>query len=148
MANETILVTGANGNLGTATIGFLLKKNPDARVRALVRSEGKGRDLRTKGIEIVVGDYTDYDSVVHATEAVQTVMLISSNTPGNRYSQHANVIRAARQNGVEHIVYTSVLKASPNSKFIAGKLSLARNTFSLIGNLISAGARAKLPTAV
>lgn len=38
-----ILVTGANGHLGRATIDFLLKRNPYAKIKALVRSEEKGK---------------------------------------------------------------------------------------------------------
>lgn len=44
------LITGANGHLGSATIDFLLEKNPDADLAGLVRSEEKGAGLRKKGV--------------------------------------------------------------------------------------------------
>jgi NAD(P)H dehydrogenase (quinone) len=112
-----ILITGANGHLGGATIDFLLKKNPDIKIKALVRSEEKGKELKSKGVEIAIGDYTDYDSLVKAMKDVDSLLLVSSSTLGNRHTQHANVINTAKQAGVKHIVYTSVLKANPNSKF-------------------------------
>ncbi len=91
-----ILITGANGHLGGATIDFLLKKNPNAKIKALVRSEEKGKDLKAKGVEIAIGDYLNYDSLVSAMKDVETMLLISSSTMGDRHAQHANAIKAAK----------------------------------------------------
>lgn len=156
-----ILITGANGHLGGATIDFLLKKNPNAKIKALVRSEEKAKDLKAKGVEIVIGDYLNYDSLVNAMKGVETLLLVSSSTMGDRYAQHANAIKAAKENGVKHIVYTSVLRANPNSKFSAGidhfkteediknsrmNYTIMRNTYyadflpQIIGNAVETGA--------
>jgi len=155
-----ILITGANGHLGSTTIEFLLKKNPDTKIRALVRSEEKGANLKASGVEIAVGDYLNYDSLVQATKGVKTLLLISSSSPKNRYQQHINVIKAANENKIEHIVYTSVLKANPGSKFTAGidhykteeyiknsgiDYTIMRNTYyadflpDIIGNAVESG---------
>jgi NAD(P)H dehydrogenase (quinone) len=156
-----ILITDANGHLGSATIDFLKKKNSNAKLKALVRSEEKGKDLKAKGVEIAIGDYTNYDSLVNAMKGVETLLLVSSSTMGDRYAQHANAIKAAKVNGVKHIVYTSVLKANPNSKFSAGidhykteeeiknsrmNYTIMRNTYyadflpNIIGNAVESGA--------
>lgn len=156
-----ILITGANGHLGGATIDFLLKKNPNAKIKALVRSEEKGKDLKAKGVEIAIGDYLNYDSLVSAMKGVETILLVSSSTMGDRHAQHKNAIKAAKENGVKHIVYTSVLKANPNSKFSAGidhyktegdiknsgiSYTIMRNTYyadflpNIIGNAVESGA--------
>lgn len=115
-----ILVTGASGNLGSATINFLLKKVSPQNIRALVRSEEKGAALKAKGVEIAIGDYFNPDSLVAAMKGVDTMMLVSASTIKDRHQQHANAINAAKQAGVKHIVYSSFLKASPNTKFTAG----------------------------
>ena len=114
-----VLVTGANGHLGKATIDFLLKKNlaPD-KIIALVRDSRKAGDLIDKGVIIRIGDYFDYSSLVTAFEGVDVLMLISSASMQNRTQQHINVIEAAKQKGVKHIVYTSMLKVTDKSKFI------------------------------
>ena len=113
-----ILITGANGHLGTLTIDYLLKKNvPANTIAALVRDVKKGSDLLDKGISLRTGDYTDEAALLKALEGIDTLLLISSGTLENRTQQHINVINAAKQNGVKHIVYTSMLKASPDSKF-------------------------------
>lgn len=115
-----ILVTGANGHLGSSTIDFLLKKNPETAIRALVRSEEKGAALKAKGVNIAIGDYIDYDSLVTAMQGINTLLLVSASSVTGRYEQHKNVLKAAKASGIKHIVYTSVLKSSPESKFTAG----------------------------
>jgi uncharacterized protein YbjT (DUF2867 family) len=52
--NTKILVTGASGNLGRATIGHLLKLTSAERVKALVR------DPATVGIHSVDSNLTNY----------------------------------------------------------------------------------------
>ena len=106
-----LLITGANGNLGSLTIDFLLKKDPSADIAGLVRSEEKGSDLQAKGVEIRIGDYTDYDSVQAAMRGIDTLLLISSDSLEDRVKQHENAINAAKQAGVQQIFYTSIVQA-------------------------------------
>lgn len=102
-----ILVTGATGHLGRATINFLLKKVPANQISALVRSEDKGAEFKEKGITVQIGDYTDYNSMVKAFAGTDKLFLISSNDlEGDRAAQHINAIKAAKEAGVQHIVYT------------------------------------------
>ncbi len=102
-----ILVTGATGHLGRATINFLLKKVPANQISALVRSEDKGTEFKEKGITVQIGDYTDYDSMVKAFAGTDKLFLISSSDmEGDRAAQHINAIKAAKEAGVQHIVYT------------------------------------------
>ncbi|SMO58079.1 SDR family oxidoreductase [Gracilimonas mengyeensis] len=106
-----ILVTGANGELGSQTINYLLEKDPDANIAGLVRSEQKGTELKAKGIELRIGDYTDYASIENAMQGVDTLLLISSSTLDGRVKQHENVVEAAKDANVNHIFYTSIIKA-------------------------------------
>ncbi|HET8865491.1 MAG TPA: SDR family oxidoreductase [Gracilimonas sp.] len=106
-----ILITGANGNLGTKTINFLLDKKPDAEIAGLVRSEEKGAELKKKGVEIRIGDYTDYPSIEDTLQGIDTLLLISSSTLEGRAQQHSNVIKTAKEAGVSQIFYTSIVKA-------------------------------------
>jgi len=103
-----ILVTGATGNLGKATITSLLERGTDAKdIAALVRDESKGTAFKSNGIEERLGDYEDYESLKSAFQGVDKLLLISSSSAiAHRFDQHKNVIDAAREAGVGHIIYT------------------------------------------
>ncbi|MFA9213192.1 MAG: SDR family oxidoreductase [Candidatus Methylacidiphilales bacterium] len=118
-----ILVTGASGQFGTATIHFLLNKIPANDIIALVKDEQKATDLRTKGIEIKVGNYDDYASLINAMKGVDKVLLISGNEMTKRQKQHNNVINAAKECGVKHLVYTSFLRKNETKTSPLGAFS-------------------------
>lgn len=103
-----ILVTGATGNYGKATIDFLLKKGISANsISALVRNEAKAEDLKAKGINLRIGDYDNYTSLVEAFKGVDKLLLVSSSDVVKRGQQHENAVKAAIEAGVKHILYTS-----------------------------------------
>ena len=112
-----ILITGSTGNLGSATIEYLLNKIPATNIVALARNYEKANDLKEKGVEVRIGNYDDYQSMVKACRWVDKILLISSNEIGNRAKQHINVINAAKEADVKHIIYTSFIrqKDDPNS---------------------------------
>ena len=115
-----ILISGATGHFGDAAIDFLLKKSSALKIAALVRDKKKGESLIRKGVELRIGDYFDYSSLVEAFKGVDKLGFVSSSNLANRIQQHTNVINAAKQTGVKHIYYTSIVKASPNTKFFPG----------------------------
>jgi len=104
-----ILVTGATGHLGKAVVNFLLQKGISAdKIIALVRDEAKAAGLKEKGITLRKGDYHDYASLVPAFKGVEKLLLVSSGDINDRSRQHINVVNAAKETGVKHILYTSV----------------------------------------
>lgn len=103
-----ILITGATGHFGNATINFLLEKGIEAsQISALVRSEESAGDFQKRGLETVIGDYDNYDSLLKAFKGVEKLLFVSGSDVINRLSQHQNVINAAKEAGVKHIIYTS-----------------------------------------
>ncbi|WP_035141324.1 SDR family oxidoreductase [Flavobacterium daejeonense] len=103
-----ILITGATGNFGKLTIDFLLKKGiPATAISALVRDESKASDLQEKGISLKKGDYNNYDSLVTAFQGIDKLLLVSGTDLANRSVQQLNAVKAAKEAGVKHIVYTS-----------------------------------------
>lgn len=103
-----IQVTGATGNFGKAVIDFLLQKGiPANQISALIRDEAKAKPLADKGIILRVGDYNDYTSLVKAFCGIDKLLLVSSSDMKDRSSQHINAVRAAKEAGVKHIIYTS-----------------------------------------
>jgi NAD(P)H dehydrogenase (quinone) len=103
-----ILVTGATGQFGNAAINFLLQKGVKAeQIVALVRSEAGVAAMNEKGIRSAIGDYNDYTSLANAFNGVEKLLFVSGSDIGQRLTQHHNVISAASEAGVKHVVYTS-----------------------------------------
>ena len=125
-----ILVTGATGNLGKATINSLLNKGISAdNIAALVRDESKSADFKSKGIQVRIGDYQDFDSLKNAFEDVDKLLLISSSSEiAQRFEQHKNVINAARESGVNHIIYTSFDMKDLRQSIMAGDVQYHADT--------------------
>lgn len=103
-----ILVTGATGNLGKATVEFLAKKIPADKIAVLVRDENKASDLKALGVTVRTGDYNDKDSLVKAFQGIDKLLLISSNDFNDRLGQQKRAVDAAKEAGVKHILYTGV----------------------------------------
>lgn len=105
-----ILVTGATGQFGKSAIDFLLKKGiSSTNIVALVRDEEKATELKDKGVVLKTGDYDNYTSLVNAFKGVKKLLFISGSDIMKRSKQHQNVLSAAKEAGVKHIVYTSFL---------------------------------------
>ena len=103
-----ILITGATGQFGRATIDFLLKNNiPANNIAAMVRDSSKAEDLKNKGIDIRVGDYDNYTGMVSVFKGIDKLLLISSNDMVKRGKHQANAVNAAKEAGVKHITFTS-----------------------------------------
>jgi NAD(P)H dehydrogenase (quinone) len=103
-----ILVTGATGHFGNATINFLLEKGVNAsQISALVRNEQSADELKSKGVNTLIGDYDNYNSLLTAFKGVEQLLFVSSSDIMKRNAQHHNVVNAAKEAGVKHLIYTS-----------------------------------------
>ncbi|ADB39735.1 SDR family oxidoreductase [Spirosoma linguale] len=109
-----ILVTGATGQFGSKAIEHLIRKQVSPiHIIAMVRDVAKAKSLLDRGIQVRVGDYTDVDSLIHAFQGVDKLLLVSSSDRGpieNRTTQHINAIKAAQAARVKHITYTSFIR--------------------------------------
>ena len=107
-----ILVTGATGQLGKAAVNELLQKVAASDISVLVRDIAKAEDLKAQGVNVIKGDYNDYASLVAAFKGVDKLYFVSSSDVPNRLPQHQNVVKAAVEAGVGHIIYTSAQRKS------------------------------------
>jgi uncharacterized protein YbjT (DUF2867 family) len=113
-----ILVTGATGQQGGSLARLLLQKKH--KVYALTRNtqSAAAQDLRNKRANIVKGDLDDSDSLEHAVKDVESVFLMGTpfedGTEGEirRGKLMADI---AKENKVEHLVYSSVANADKNT---------------------------------
>ena len=111
--NSKILVTGATGTIGSFVIELLRDK--DADFVALVRSKEKAGSLNEKGIQTVIGDFSDIVSLDKALDGIDKVFLLSVTSPKTPRLQ-GNVVDIARHKGIKHIVKVSAMGASLDSK--------------------------------
>lgn len=114
------IVTGATGQLGHAIIKSLVNLVPIDQVGATCRDPSKAANLAALGVQVSRGDFADPDSLSSAFEGARQLLIVSSNARaqgGNPLEQHQTAINAAKAAGVERIVYTSQMAASPDSAF-------------------------------
>lgn len=113
-----IAITGASGKLGGSTINYLLDRNVvPGNIVAMVRDPAK---FRLRGLTVRRADYADPGSLEQALKGVDKLLFISTTVLGEeRIRHHRNVVNAARAAGVRHIVYTSIVKPSPEAIFAA-----------------------------
>jgi NAD(P)H dehydrogenase (quinone) len=110
------IVTGASGQLGRQVIDNLLAAGA-APIIAITRSPEKLSDFTDKGVEVRVGDFNDPASLGAAFSGGKRLLIISIDdlTPGARLKAHTNAVAAAKDVGIEHIVYTSLAKPTADN---------------------------------
>lgn len=115
--STTIAVTGATGGLGRLTIDALRERVSPDRIIAIARDPEKARTL-PDDISVRIADNENPAELRSAMDGLDTLLLISGNEFGKRMRQHRNVIEAAREHEVAHLVYTSAPHASTSDDFI------------------------------
>jgi len=109
-----ILVTGASGHIGGRVTELLAMKGTPFRAM----SRTPDRVGKPKNIDIVYGDFEDPQSLRRAFDGIETALIISGNSlPGKRCFEHKIAFQAAKDVGVEHIVYLSLMASNPDSAF-------------------------------
>jgi nucleoside-diphosphate-sugar epimerase len=108
------LVTGGTGFLGGHLIDALLRE--DFCVRTLIREHSHYNDLSKKGVQICVGDLTDYNSLREAVKGAQVVFhcgaLVTDWARRNEYERinvegTRNLLDAATLAKVEKFIHVS-----------------------------------------
>lgn len=113
----TITVTGANGHLGRLVVQQLLQKGvKPTDLRVSVRDVSRAADLRAQGIDVRHGDFDDFASIRDAFSGSDSVLIISTDKVGSRVEQHLRAVQAAKEAGVKHLAYTSLVKAIINQQ--------------------------------
>ncbi|AZO12288.1 MULTISPECIES: SDR family oxidoreductase [unclassified Mesorhizobium] len=118
---ETLLVTGASGQLGRGVIRHLLEaqKVTPSRIITTTRDPENLVDLAALGVTVRAADFNDAASLEKAFAGADRVLIISTGElelkSGRRLKQHEAAVAAAKQAGVAHLLYTSMPNPEPGS---------------------------------
>lgn len=103
-----ILVTGANGNVGSAVIRALRTSGVEVRRATGPKRHGPG------GGDSVVFDFTDPSTWAAAFAGVETMFLVRPPAIGNVRRDLLPAVAAARAAGMRHVVFLSLQGAEKN----------------------------------
>jgi len=73
------IVLGATGQIGSMLVDNLLKKGQP--VRAVIRNNLKAQELKNKGVEVIIVDYSDLKSLKNAFYGGNSVFLLTPENP-------------------------------------------------------------------
>ena len=110
---DTVLVTGASGQLGRLVLDTLLASGKVApeNLIATTRDTAKLSDYAARGVSVRAADFDDPASLDAAFAGAGKVLIISTDAldaPGKRLAQHKAAVAAASKAGARHILYTSM----------------------------------------
>ena len=90
---------------------------------AVTRNADKLAEFRDKGVDVRQGDFNAPETLGPAIAGGKRILIISTDDlePGKRLAAHSNAITAAREAGIDHIVYTSLASPVPESPITFSK---------------------------
>jgi NAD(P)H dehydrogenase (quinone) len=108
--STTYAVTGASGQLGRLAATGLLDRVDPRQVVLITRRPDELADLAARGADVRAGDFSRPETLATAFAGVDRLLLISTDTVGSRLDAQVAAVTAAREAGVQHVVYTSVTR--------------------------------------
>jgi len=123
--SKIITVFGATGNQGGSVINSLLNDaqlSKEFKIRGVTRDTSKpaAQDLKSKGVELVAADLNSKESLQAALKDSHTVFLVTnfweSANPTTETTQGKNVADVAKEAGVQHLIFSSLLHVTELTK--------------------------------
>lgn len=114
-----ILVTGATGRQGGATVRALLNKGYIVRAFTRDTTAPNALALKDLGAEVVRGNFFDSTTIAKAMKNVDGIFTMTTSFEGGveaEVQQGMNMIEIAKQANIKHFVMTSVASANLNTR--------------------------------
>lgn len=115
---NTVLITGATGNIGSLVIQQLAKK--EITLRAYVRNTEKASHLKELGVTLVEGDFSDQQALNRAADGVDAILAITPANP-NAVEQGEAILKAALNAGKPYYLRLSAIGAAPDAPTANGR---------------------------
>lgn len=115
---KTVLVAGATGAQGGATVNALLERGH--KVIAMTRNPNSdaAKALIARGVDVRQGEFTDAASIIRAAKGADSAFVVSTpfeSSPAAEIEQGRNLLNALHDAGVGHIVLSSVGSADQDT---------------------------------
>ena len=108
---ESILVTGATGNIGSEVVKELLSDAPDVSIKAAVHSSQNVKKVKSDArVKVIQIDYNEPETLREALNGVDKLFLLTPDVP-NAADLASNVVTQAKKAGIKQIVKQSVMGA-------------------------------------
>jgi len=108
---ESILVTGASGNIGSEIVKQLLAVAPAVIIKAAVHSRQNVKKVKDGDrVKVIPIDYNESDTLRQALKDVDKLFLLTPDVP-NAVHLASNAVTEAKKAGIRHIVKQSVMGA-------------------------------------
>ena len=116
-----VLIVGCNGHVGQEIVKKAVIRGMD--IRCFDLNPLNIPQMDTSSLDCVTGDITDPNAVQRVTKGVDAVIDVigmrgETKTLTHEMVEHGgikNIIQAGKENGIKHILYTSVLCVEPHS---------------------------------
>ena len=108
---ESILVTGASGNIGDEIVNQLLGVAPAVSIKAAVHSRQNVKKVKDGDrVKVIPIDYNESDTLRQALKDLDKLFLLTPDVP-NAAHLASNAVTEAKKAGIRHIVKQSVMGA-------------------------------------
>jgi uncharacterized protein YbjT (DUF2867 family) len=108
---ESILVTGASGNIGSEVVKQLLDVAPAVNIKAAVHSRQNVKKVKDGDrVKVIQIDYNESDTLREALKDVDKLFLLTPDVP-NAPNLASNAVTEAKKAGIKQIVKQSVMGA-------------------------------------
>ena len=134
MAKPVVLVIGASGNIGLATLQVLSTKYADkVEIRAGVRDPEKADKVKAiGGVNVVKAAQGDKAQLVKVFEGVNSLFIVVPGTE-NRAELSIKTAEAAKEAGVKHLVVVSALTAEHTDTIFGKQFNEIESSISKLG---------------
>jgi uncharacterized protein YbjT (DUF2867 family) len=127
---ESILVTGASGNIGSEIVKQLLGVAPAFSIKAAVHSRQNVKNVKDGDrVKVIPIDYNESDTLREALRDVDKLFLLTPDVPNAAYLA-SNAVTEAKKAGIRHIVKQSVMGANLDAD--VGTMRLHRQVEEII----------------
>jgi NAD(P)H dehydrogenase (quinone) len=112
---KQLVITGASGQLGRRAAEIALAACGPGRLILVTRRPASLADLAARGAEVRFADFDHPANLRAAFAGGRRMLLISTTDLLRRNEQHQAAIEAAVTAGIEHVIYTSILRPEPSN---------------------------------